>query len=188
MTELNSQQKVDLVRYRHEDQVRLLGDISHNSLKIFSGFITLQLAVGSFLTQVAITAGARWGFILLEFTLCSICSGMLVNNQRRRKEAARTVQNCNAFLGFDQAGAYLPDRALNAQSRFWPWLWFYIAGVWMFFIGILLILIFAEIHPREKNTIKSSINKNSEASITAPLPQYKKLIIKHIFLQNNNNL
>lgn len=144
MIELTPEQKAELIRYRHEDQARLLQSISHTNLRIFSGFLTLQLAFGSFLTQVTITTGAKIGFILLEVVICTICSGMLWNNQNRRREVAKTIQNCNNFLGFDEKGAYIPDRTINARSKFWPWHPFFITGIWLSFLSICLILIFGE--------------------------------------------
>ena len=141
MIELDEKQKVELIRYRHEDQCRLLYNLSQTSLKIFSGFLTLQLAFGSFLTQITPTFGIEVGFILMEIAICSITTFMLLNIQRRRREAARTVRNCNEYLGFDEEGAYLPDRAINFKTKFWHWFPLYTLGIWLSFVGILFILL-----------------------------------------------
>lgn len=140
MKGLNDKQKIDLVRYRHEDQSRLLQTLSHIDLKVFSGFLTLQLALGSFLTQFSYTLYALIGVGILELAICTVCTLILRNNFERRKEAARTIGNCNTFLGFDQAGVYLPYRTINAATEFRPWHNLYYAGIWCSFLAILLIL------------------------------------------------
>ncbi|WP_418982166.1 hypothetical protein [Alistipes sp.] len=147
MMELDNKDKIELIRYRHEDQARLLQTLSHIDLKVFTGFLTLQLALGSFLTQFSFTVLALTGVCILELAMCAICTLILRNNYERRKEAAETIGHCNDFLGFREKGAYLPDSAIDATTRFRPWHLLYYLGIWASFAAIFLILLGGALHP-----------------------------------------
>ncbi len=141
MEEFLKNKKFEAIKYRHEDQSRLLQFISNLENQLYGGFLTIQLAFGGFLAQVKIEdLFAKVGLFIIDITISFVCIKLLYNYYRRRKEVAETIKNCNAALGFDEKDVYLKDKIINASSLFRPsFLWFSI-GLIATVIGIFLIL------------------------------------------------
>jgi hypothetical protein len=140
MITLDDNQKFEAIKYRHEDQSKLLQKMTDVDLKVFISFLTLQLALGGFITQIDLAIESKIGLFMLDIALSLICSILLWNNYKRRKEVSATIRNCNQALGYDLDGVYIENKKINSPTVFRPWFWWYIIGMILSIIGILVIL------------------------------------------------
>lgn len=139
--------KYDALKLRFTDQVALLVKMTEIDLKIFSGYITLQLALGAWLiTKKDLLPPDEHqrivsliGLFVLDVVLAGIASKFLYNNFKRRAEVVGTVNNLNEALGFTKPGIYI-ESAINAQTQFRPWWYWYLVGIVAGVIGIGLII------------------------------------------------
>lgn len=154
MLALDNNQKFESVKYRHEDQAKLLQMMTEIDLKVFMSFLTLQLALGGFLSQFSVTTEGKLGLLFIDISLSLICSILLWNNYKRRKEVVGTLKNCNKALGYDVDGIYIKDGKINSATKFRPWFWWYIIGVIISLIGIVIILTTSPI----SNELKTKAN------------------------------
>jgi len=130
---------------RFKDQTEELYRLTLLDLRIFSGYLTLQLAMGAWLATKGSGILDNWGkfgLLLIDFGLMLITTVILDKNFQRRKEVKDTVLNCNEALGFEEHGIYLTGRPLNAKSAFRPWIMLYQLSVILAFIGEILIIIY----------------------------------------------
>lgn len=127
------------------DQVELLHRLTMVDLRIFSGYVTLQLAIGAWVAvnKVAIDAFVvKVGLMIIDLGLMVIATALLYNNRKRREEVISTVKNCNQALGYEDEGVYLAGKKLNAKMTTRSWaLWYYVAII-LGFIGVALIIAF----------------------------------------------
>jgi len=105
--------------------------------------ITLQIALGGFISQFEFSMSAKIGVILLDIALSSVCFFLLYFNHKRRIEIVATIKNCNTALGYETLNVYIKDKALNVQSKSISWIWMYFAGIICSIAGIVLLLFFS---------------------------------------------
>jgi len=127
---------------RYVDHVELLRTMTKLDLEIFGGYMTIQLALGSFfLTKKAIFGwSTAFGMLILDAALAVIAWVLLRNNALRRKEAIVTLKNVMTAMGFYQEGAYLADKAINEPEKVRLWGPWYQIGVLVGYIGLALIV------------------------------------------------
>lgn len=128
----------------YDKHTELLFRLTQIDLRIFSGYITLQLAFGAWIAVHKNTINSpiiRFGLLFIDLALAVIAFALLYNNFRRRSEVASTVKNCNEAMGFETSGTYLDDRPLHANTKFRPWTGWYYTGIIVGFIGVVLIII-----------------------------------------------
>ncbi|MCI0389513.1 MAG: hypothetical protein MOB07_12220 [Acidobacteria bacterium] len=131
----------DALKANFESQVGLLRMMTQIDLQIFTGYITLQLALGGWLsTHTLKNWWLRIGMLLIDLGFSGIASKLLYNNYRRRKEVATTVANLNEALGFTEKGIYIEDKTINSPTVFRPWFWWYFVGIGICLLGILFII------------------------------------------------
>lgn len=115
--------KYELVKYRHQDQAKLSLHMSDTDFKVFSGYLTLQVALCSFIIYKApeMILVSKIGFAVIDAVLAWACFRLLRNHWYRRKEVVETIKNCNEYLGYNKVGFYLEDKAINGKTtnRFW---------------------------------------------------------------------
>jgi hypothetical protein len=160
---------LETLRIRYEDQVELLRALTHIDLRIFSGYITIQLFLGSWIATHPIrTPWARLGLLGIDFALALVAAVLLYNQYLRRTEAVETVKRLNEALGYTELGVFLQDRRINPEPQetprpgdysfnllkrvvgtkhFRPWMRLYHVGIALAFVG-LAIVVFAT--PPEK--------------------------------------
>jgi len=133
----------EALRYRFENQTEQLYRMTLIDLRIFTGYITLQLALGAWTaTHEADIAGGtvRVGLLIIDLALAIIAAALLYNNYKRRTEVVGTVKNCNQALGYEDEGVYLEGSPLNAHTKFRPWAGWYFAGIVAGFAGVAMVL------------------------------------------------
>jgi len=141
MFELDQEKKFEALKLRYTDHVELLRTMTKLDLEIFGGYITLQLALGSWLSQnYPKHLWGKLGILLIDLALSVIAFVLLRNSAKRRVEAVETLMNIQSALGYDRVGVYLPDKAINADYTYRPWKhWFYL-GIAAGFAGIIILL------------------------------------------------
>jgi chromate transport protein ChrA len=113
-------------------------------LRIFTGYITLQLAMGAWIATNQENIACiivSIGLLLTDTALAIIASALLYNNYQRRKEVKKIVDNCSEALGYEQTGLYLQARPLNVHMEFNPWIGWYLIGIAIGFIGVLMVIL-----------------------------------------------
>lgn len=138
---LSDDQKFEALKMRYEDHVELLRFMTALDFQIFGGYITLQLLVGSWLGEHAPdTTVARVGIAIIDAALTLVAAALIHNNYMRRTEVVATLKNIATALCFNESGTYLTGRALNAPTAFRAWRHWYWLGIFVAFVGILLLL------------------------------------------------
>ena len=109
----------EALKCRFKDQTELLYRITLLDLRIFTGYLTLQIALGAWIaTHQTISSSLTVcaGLLLIDCSLAVIAIAFLYYNSERRLEVVETVKNCNEALGFEELGVYLHNRPLNAHG------------------------------------------------------------------------
>lgn len=131
----------DALKLQFETQTLLLRTLTDIDLRIFTGYITVQLLLGGWLSRYSPqNLWLKMGIFVIDLTLTGIAYWLLNNNYMRRKEAATTVGNLNEALGFMEPGIYIQGKAVNAPTSFRPWVYGYRIGLLAGVIGIMFIL------------------------------------------------
>lgn len=132
----------EALKLNFETQTSLLRFLTQIDLQVFIGYITLQLALASWLSSHPLN---NWwikvGVLLIDLVLSCICLMFLYNNYRRRKEVAETVRNLNEALGYMNKDVYLEGKTINAQMNFRPFWWWYLVGIGISTFSLFLIII-----------------------------------------------
>lgn len=143
MPEVYRGHEFEAVKCRFENQTEQLYRMTLIDLRIFTGYIALQLALGAWIA----THGSaipnmivRIGLMIIDLVLTVGAIALLYNDLRRRKEVAGIVGNCNKALGYETPGVYIPSEKLNVETKFRPWAGWYFAGIVVGFLGITLVL------------------------------------------------
>jgi len=142
--ELSPEQRFDALRMRYEDHVELLRYMTRLDLQLFTGFMTIQLALGGWLATGPITAWLPLtGLLALDGALAAVGTILLRNNALRRKEAVATLKNVMGALGFYQPGFYSPGIVINAPGQFRLWGPWYTGAIAVAWGGVMLVAIAA---------------------------------------------
>ncbi|PYP83721.1 MAG: hypothetical protein DMF61_22240 [Blastocatellia bacterium AA13] len=133
--------RFDALKMRYDDQVALLRSITELDLKLFTGYFTVQLLLGAWLTSHPLSRVLmQIGLLSIDLTLCLIASRLLYLSQKRRCEIVATIKNICEVLGFTQKDIYLSGSAINPEIVLRAWTPYYIVGVLVSSIGIGLII------------------------------------------------
>lgn len=138
--QLTDDQKFDALKLRYTDHVELLRSITKQDIQIFSGYITVQLILGSWITSHPINGfWPRIGIILIDFVLATIALKLLYNDYLRRKEVVEIIKNINEALNFNTKGAYLSDKPINVETKTRPWFLWFMFGIIFGVVGIVIV-------------------------------------------------
>jgi len=138
--ELTEDQKFEALKLRYTDHVELLRFMTKLDVQVFSGYITIQLALGAWLATHPISGILpKTGIILIDIVLAVIATKLLWNDYQRRKEVVGIIKNINDALCFNKKGAYLPESPINVKTETRPWhTWFFI-GIAVGVLGIIMV-------------------------------------------------
>ena len=133
--------KFEALKLYYESHVSLLRELTNTDLRVFTGYITLQIAFGGWLSQNPLQGvGLKVGMLLIDLMLSGIVGVLLWNNYLRRREVVTILKNLSEALGFDTPDIYLPGRVLNVPTSFRPWWYWYLVGIAIGAAGIALII------------------------------------------------
>ncbi|MFO1482306.1 MAG: hypothetical protein U1F71_02985 [Verrucomicrobiaceae bacterium] len=140
--ELDAEQKFQALTMLYQTHNELLRFMTSHDLKIFGGYITIQLALGSWMTQQKnFTCPARFAIGIIDFAFAAIAGVLLFKAYMRRCEITALFSRLNDAFLFTKPGAYLDGVALwPEKSKFRPWAAWYIGGVVVSYIGIVVLL------------------------------------------------
>lgn len=146
VSNIYKENEFEAVKLRFENQTELLYRMTMIDLRIFSGFITLQLALGAWLATKGLTLlcelGLKCGLFAIDTGLAFVAIALLRNSALRRREVAEIVKNCTEALGYKTPGAYLKERPLDVDLELRLWKNYYFFGIFLSMFGILLILLY----------------------------------------------
>ncbi len=145
MNEIYKEKEFEAVKLRFENQTEQLYRMTMIDLRIFSGFITLQLALGAWLAKnpEAFSWKVKPGLFVIDFGLVCVAAALLRNNALRRKEVAAVVGNCAKALGYKTPGAFLEADPLDVKMEMRLWKNYYYWGIAISLIGVFLVLVCA---------------------------------------------
>jgi hypothetical protein len=139
--ELTDERKFEASMMRFKDQTELLRSLTAIDLRLFFGYITLQLVSGGWLLgHEDVQWFAKLGVSLVDFVLSLIASRLLHLNYMRRAEVVDTLRRIMSALQFDKCNVYLQDKTLDPETTFRPWRSWYQVGIWVAFLGVLVIM------------------------------------------------
>jgi hypothetical protein len=142
--DLSPDQRFEALRMRYEDHVELLRMMTGLDLQLFSGVMAIQLALGGWLaTNPVATCPPLVGVIALDGALVFFGAVLLRNNALRRKEAVVTLKNVMIALGFYRADFYVQGITINAAGGFRLWGPWYIGGMVVAYVGLILVAVSA---------------------------------------------
>ena len=138
---LTSQQKFEALKICYKSHVDTLRFMTKIDFQIFGGYMTLQLVLGSWLSQNTLpTCFSQTGILFVDLALSFIACILLYNDYRRRKEVVDTLTNINQALGYTEPNIYIVGKTLMTETIFRPWAYFYILGIVVGLFGIVLII------------------------------------------------
>lgn len=138
---LTDDQKFEAMKLRYNDHVELLRFMTKLDVQIFSGYITIQLALGAWIASNPINGCLlKIGIILIDLVLAGIALKLLYKDFKRRNEVVGIIKNINNALNFDIKGAYLPDKSINVETKSRPWFLSFMFGIIFGVIGIIMVI------------------------------------------------
>jgi len=134
---------VDILLTRYKEQAAHIRALDVLDLRVAGGFVTIQLAFGSWFVSHPVKSIVIKGLLLLiDAALLIVCLRLLRGSGQRRKEIILTIRNINSALGLETPGTYLPDRPINPPPGQARTRW-YGPGCVVAFLGAALVVWFA---------------------------------------------
>ena len=133
----------EALKCRFENQTEQLYRMTLIDLRVFTGYITLQLALGAWIASHSSDFSGiilRVGLMLIDLVLAIVAWALLYMSRKRREEVVGIVKNCNTALGYEEPGVYLEGKALNVHMKFRPWAGWYYAGIIVGVVGLAFVL------------------------------------------------
>ena len=134
----------EAVKLLYENQTEQLYRMTMIDLRIFTGFITLQIVLGAwFATKGSVLSGEllmKVGLSVIDIGLTYVACALLRNSALRRKEVAAIVINCAEALGYKTPGAFLEAAPLDVKLELRLWKNYYYFGIAISLVGVLLVL------------------------------------------------
>lgn len=124
-----------------QNQTQLLRSLTQIDLQILGGYMTVQLAFAAWISDHPPgTLVAGLALVLIDIVFVALAVKLLYNDYLRRKEVVATLKNVREFLRFNQVGAYLPGKPLDAETPFRPWWPWYLRGIIAVAIGVMIVV------------------------------------------------
>lgn len=141
MIELDKDGKLTAALHEHGNQVELLRHQTNLDLRILTGYFTIQLVFGSWISANPVEGlYARLGLGAIDLALCLLAGLILWRNYVRRSQVIEVVRRLNEALGYTEPGVYLADRRLHETTPFIPWLPYYVASIMVGAVGVAILL------------------------------------------------
>jgi len=139
----NDENKLKILKMGFENQVQYLRMMSDVDLRLFTGYITVQLILGSWLAQHPLQMIAyKLGILIIDWALVALAINAFRVNQVRRAEAVHVLKNLCDALGFTKEGVFLPDsKKIQSSVPLRPWNWLYNLTAILAGIGVTIIIL-----------------------------------------------
>ena len=133
--------KREILTLAFGNHVQYLRWLSQIDLRMFGGFLTLQLVLGGWLLQYTPTrALAASGILIIDVMLAIVAAVFLIKNQKRRNREVTTIGNICEALGLTVEGVFLEKRKIMESPQSEPSLRLYLFAIATSVIGIALII------------------------------------------------
>jgi uncharacterized membrane protein YfcA len=137
----NRHNRHKILETRYKEQAAHLRDLNQYDFRVFGGFLTIQLALGSwFATHPPDSWLPRSGVLVIDLALLIVCAQLLRGNRRRRDEIRTTILRINEAFGLYTAGIYLSEKAINPPPPEPGGIIWFVIGCCVSFIGVALAL------------------------------------------------
>ena len=137
--------KIDALRIGYENQVGYLKLMSDVDIKLFFGYITIQLALANWIvTHPLETNSLKFAMLILDGSLAAVSCMLFWLNHRRRVYATKVLENFSRELGFLDTNNFEIETELQESPPVRPWFWLYVISVVVAAIGVCLIILTAE--------------------------------------------
>jgi len=138
---LTDDRKFQAALARFQDHTELLRTLTSVDIQIFGGYLAIQLALATWVGENALkTNDVRLGVMLVDITIAALSAKLLYNNYRRRIEVVGGLKRVIEVLCFREKGVYLSEQTLDADTVFRPWWPWYLIGVGVALLGVLLVV------------------------------------------------
>ncbi len=133
--------RFEALKLGYQNQVDYLRLLTNIDLKLFFGFMTVQLALAGWLAKGSESIEeTRLGIFLIVFFLALVAVVMLVMTDLKRKRVIGHLKNYCDALGFTKSGKYLDGSPLEAEPGSKSWLWVYILAIAGSFLSLGMAL------------------------------------------------
>lgn len=135
----------EALQMKYQDHTELLRVMTGIDLKLFFGYITIQLALGAFIMKSPDTVTGLAGYLIaIDVVLAVVALVLLYFQYKRRKEVTDILKNINKILGFDDPGIYHESLSVNVVTETRFWFPIYIFGIAAGLIAFSLLALKAE--------------------------------------------
>lgn len=133
----------EAIKIRFQNQTELLYRLTMIDLKIFFGFITLQIVLVAWLaTNGSDFSGIlKVGLFVIDINFALVAIFLFIHQARRRKQVSSVVKNCQEALGYTKKGAYLEDKAIEVYHPIRLLRDYFIGGTTISVVLVLLMLV-----------------------------------------------
>jgi hypothetical protein len=148
MKRLYESNPFEAAKLRYQTQTDVLARLTELDLRVFTGYITIQLLFGSWFSVHPLTSVVtKLGLMSIDIVIAVIAIVFLYYSYQRRLQARSSVRNLSEAFGFTIEGAYLDGKAIETIGKTPNWVWWYISGVLVGVLGVVLILFFNQPPP-----------------------------------------
>ena len=140
--------KLSILQLGFENQMQYLRMMSDVDLRLFTGYITVQLVLANWLAhQQRQPLTVNVGIMLVDLVFAGLAIKAFWVNQKRRDFAVKVVTNLSSALGFTVTGAFLRERAIQQNVPTRPWFAYYCGSVLAAVMGVGLVLFGSYLSP-----------------------------------------
>jgi hypothetical protein len=139
--DMTSERKFQALTMLYQKHADLLRFMTTHDLQIFGGYLSIQLALSSWLSQNTLNYPARATTIILDAIVAFIAAALIYQASKRRQQIHALFDKLNRALLFKKSGSYLPDAPLMLDDKRRLWGWWYISGIVIAFIAVAFLVI-----------------------------------------------
>jgi hypothetical protein len=116
--DLSAKDKIEILLTRYKEHAAHLRHLDNFDVRIFGGFITIQLVLASwFATHPIHELIAKLGITVVNFSLLVVAFSIIKSSRNRRDEIVQVIWNINEAFELDKKGVYLADNLTESESR-----------------------------------------------------------------------
>jgi len=140
--QLYKNHEIEILLTRYKEHAEHLRHLDLFDIKVVTGFIAIQLLLGSWFVGHPVPGNFKVALIVIDFAFWIACARTLWSSRNRRKEIVDTILNINEALGLKIIGAYLPGKMINPDVQRYQFYWYEI-GCLMALTGAGVVIVFS---------------------------------------------